>query len=622
MKFKLKQIHIITIILLVLSFIASLIIVFTTKKIPELIFSDIKTYKYNLSLKIFFTLIPAVIGTGAVIGWSLDFGKDQDGSRLRFSQAMMNRFKGVVINSILCVLIVTLSDELFVHNISNKLLKLEQKPVLLKEYQNSAENFYSEGLYETSYRYARLAFKLDQTSVLNRELLDKTERAINTSKQTNNEIINTIEAIGQDKNLFGSNVVKQQRLMEPFTTYELLKKARNYINQEDWFGAHYYSQTALEAINPKDINILELKDIAAKSWNKIGHARSEGTTEAKRIYAKKFEGYTALIENDTLKAYYIFKTLHDSSKKLSLDPDVIRYLKIAEQKLTKQYFFIDETFNLQGFEQANDVHFSVFNTVDGSTNLYFIKGITVTGSSTSIVQYLRGMTIVNIDARGEYRSGYYVPYARMTNIQTQYFSPEIKENLGLDDKIKSVPYLILRSVDRKKQGVAIDPIFKGGYDKSINSNYLIIPIEYSDFDLVKKASLGAKTMDIPALMTFFPKAESYGFSLEVFEQETMNRLLKPLYILVLMILLAWTGWHGRTKSDTLFKFRWAIMFPILCLVFIPLYQFFMALFRLSNYAMFSLFGDSLGIIIGLALNIALLVIVSLSFLACHNTEGE
>ncbi len=622
MKFKLQKIHIITISLLILGFITCTILGFTVLKTPELLNSDIKSYKYNLGLSLFLHIIPALIATSAVIGWSIDFGKNQEGSRLRFSPAMTSRFKSVMINSLIAVLILTLCGELFESHINYKLQKLKQKPVLLQEYQDSAEQFYEEGLYETCYRYARLAFQMEQTNPENRILLDKAEKALNQSQQRNTRVLEEISSIGQDQNLFGNNVIKQRRLTEPFTSYTLLKNARQCLKEEDWFGAHYYSQTALQAINPKDINILELKDISAKSWNQISKARAEGSTEAKRIYAKKIEGYTAILENDNLKAYYIFKTLYDSSKKLSLDPDVIRYLKIAEQNLTKQYFFIDETFNLQGFEQANNVHFSVFNPVDGSTNLYYIKGITSIGSDKSVVQYLRGMTIVNIDATGKYRSGYYVPYGRMTNIQTQYFSNEIKEELGIDNSIKVVPYILLRSVDRKNQGVRLDPIFKGGYDKTVNSSYIILPIEFSDFDLLKKASTGASTMDLLSLIKFVPKAEPYGFSLEVFEQESMKRLLSPLFYLVLMILLAWTAWHGRTDSTSLFKFHWIIMFPLLSLAFIYLYSFSMRGFMLANYALFSIFGVHFAIIAGIILYIILLIVVSIMFLACHNTEGE
>lgn len=621
-KFTIKKIHLISIILLIIGFISSVILGFTAIKVPELISSTIKNYKFLLGMRLFCFIMPAIVATGYVIGWSIDFGKNQSGSLLRFSPAMMGRFKSVMINSLIGVLFMVCCDEIFTPILNEKLFRIAQLPGLMREYQNNAENYYNQERYETAYQFARLANEIDPGNKTNKELLYKTEIAETTGKKIKSSLQGILNSIDKDTNLDGSNIVQQKRLTEPFTSYELLKQARYCIKIEDWFGAHYYAQTALEAINPKDINIAELKDISSKAWNQISSARRAGTTETQKIFAKKYEGYTALLENDVLKAYYIFKTLHDSSKKLSLDPDIIRYLTISEQRLEKQYFFIDETFNLQGFEQTNDVYFKYTNSADASTNLYFIKGVTTTGRSPQMVQYLRGMTIVNIDARGEYRSGIYIPYARMTTIQTEYFTDDIKERLGIDPAIKAVPYILLKSVDRKQEGVTIDPVFKGGYQDVSGEGFIICPIEANDFELIKKASMGAKVMDLFSLIPFVNKAVDYGFSAEIYGQDLMNRLLKPLYLLIILVLLAWLSWHMRTNEDSLFKFQWIVMFPLLALSFMGLYKLMMRLFQLLNYALFAIFGQKVALLAGIIFYSLLLIFSSVCFVASRNTEGK
>ena len=618
---KLQKTHIFFLVLISLSFIACVVLGYTITKTPNLLFSSVKSYKFFAGIKLFCKILPAITAAAAVIGWTLDFGSNQDGCRTRFSDKIFFHFKKVLISSIFFVALVLFFNEIILPSSVLKMQEMENLPKLLKEYQHHSESLYEKKDYDAAYQYAILASELDSSNQVTKELLFKTELA---SKEN---IKDSFSKNKQTVNL--SPEIKKQTLnTQPYTSYSLLLKAKEFEKNQDWFNAHYNAQMALQAASAQDINISELKSIAAKSWNMLNQGKKQGSAQEQQIYAKKFEGYTSLLEGDFLKSYYIFKTLSMQSKKLSADPDVVRYLKISETNLENNCFFTDETMNLQGFESSSNVYFSIFNKADASTSLFFIKGITPTKKDSLSTQYLRGMTIVNVDATGNYRFGIYAPYAKMTSLQTKNLAEDIKKSLFIEDSIKEVPYVFMSCVDRTKEGMVARPELKGGYElanknKSSRIDFsknLILPIEYSDFALLKKASNGADSMDLISLISFIKKAENYGFSQEIFEQNLMNRLLFPLFLLSMFIVLGIISWNCRTAPESVFKFRWIIMIPILAITFTVIYDIVLTVFKLANYGLFAIFANQGAIISGIVVYCAILILSSIAFVSCRNAQ--
>ena len=172
----------------------------------------------------------------------------------------------------------------------------------------------------------------------------------------------------------------------------------------------------------------------------------------------------------------MFNTLSVTSKALSLDSDVVRYLRISEQALDNQCFYYDETFNLQGYETANNVYFKIKNKINGTTSVYFIRGVASKGSAANMIQYLRGLTVVTLSPKDVYLSGIYVPYAKMKNIETTYIDDEILDTFGLSKKDKNIPMILLNSIDRNLEGINYGPITIGGIERAHDRGYLILPI--------------------------------------------------------------------------------------------------------------------------------------------------
>lgn len=619
---RIKSVHIVSISFFILCFLICLLFCMNFAQIPELIKNTEKTYRILLTLKVFIYIMPAIFFTSSTVGWAIDFGSHSGNSILRFSHAMFERYKGIVVTGMIFVAILTFAWELANPLISKKMKSLEELPSLMTEYQITAKNLYDAQNYELSYKYAKSAYMIDPKNTLNSTLVFKAESALNEKAKISKSIIQTMHELTFGDSMFGIPKKSMQIPTEPYESYKLLQTARECLENQDWFGAHYYSQQALKLADNKNVNITECKHIAATAWNMLSQAREYGTTEEQKIFAKKYEGYTALTNGDFLHSYYVFNTLSKESKYLAIDPDVVRYLRISQQALDNQYFYYDETFNLKGYETATNISFKIKNSLNGTTTVFYIKGVSSKGHAANMIQYLRALTIITLSPEGEYLSGIYVPYAKMKNIETSMIDEEILENLEINKKIKNIPFVLLTSVDRNLEGLIYRPEKIGGSEKNTDINYLLMPISYEVFNTLKEASKGAESMPLTSLMDFYTYADRFGYSGEVFCQALMNRLLFPLYVLIFFVMIAITAWHCRINEDSIFKFHWIYIFILLCPIYISMHKLATGFFRAVNFSILGTFGSKYAFSMGFFFYALVLGLVSIGFLACHNAKNK
>lgn len=605
-----------------LSFIICLIYAQFGIQLPDLIRTSVNRYKFYTALKFFCMFLPAVFATSVTLSWCIEYGQHPENSRRRFSDAMFTRYRNVVITSLVMILVISCVSEIALPVIVSKIKAEEKLTVLMKEYQHTARNLYKSEKYELAYQYAKLAYEIEPDNKTNKELMYITEIYYNKEAEVSQNVIEKINSLTFNDTTFGRPKPAKSPAQTPYKTYELLITARNCFAERDWFGAHYYSQLGLSSCDSKDINQTELKQIAAASWNQLNQSRFAGTTEEQKLFAKKYEGYVNLVNGDFLRAYYIFHALSLQSKKMSIDPDVKRYLEIAEESLQKMYFFTDETKDLQGYESARDVYFKLTDPAARTTTIYFIRGITTTGSGSNMIQYLRGLEIIILDSVGIYRSGYYIPYAKVTCLQTDNFDSETQELLGIDKSISSVPFIMLNSVDRNYPDSMILPEYKGGYSFEKADEYVILKMPFEDFDQIKQASNGIDSMNLISLFSFARKADTYGYSTEAFGHALMDRLLKPIYHLILFIIIGIVSWHFRLEENSIFKFKWIIVIPFLTLMYTLLFQLATCFYKFINYGVFAVAGKTDYIAIASVIYVLILIVCSLTFLACRNGDGK
>ncbi|MCR5400934.1 MAG: hypothetical protein K6E78_04985 [Treponema sp.] len=616
-----KNLLIITITFILLSLIVSLVMGFTSSGLPLLIERTIKSYKLCISVIYFCKFLPAILATAFLMGWAFDFGENYQGSRERFSPSMLNRYKFLLLSALCLVFILTIFSEIVVPEANRKMKTYEEMPRLEDEYKRYARNLYETERYELAREFAHLAVEIDPSDKDAVEIMDKAHIAakkIETVRSKNSNIdLTEILPSRIDLTVISEDIKIKNTYSEPYIYY---LKAEECYKNKDYFNAHYFAQQALTLTNPKDVNYSKMKDIAALSWNEISKTRFSGTSQEQEIFAKKFEGYCALLENDNLHAYYVFKHLNDSEKRLSLDPDVERYLEIAQERLTKQYFFTDETINLQNFENAQNICFKIPHP-DQTTDIYFIKGITATGKKANLTQYLRGLSIYTIDQEGNYLSGSYTPYAKLKEISTSIFDDYAKKQLNISENLKTVPYIILNSVDRQQEGKINSAIPVKGQNR-FTEGYIILPMEFNDLFILKEVSKGISNMNLSSSFKFLQMAEKYGYAKETYLISIFNRLLYPLFLLICFILLGIGSWHGRLPPNSIFKFKWIIVFPIFILIDYLLYQFFYFGFKQLNCSIMGLAGVDYSILLGSIIYAMIFVTVSVVFCACKNSMNQ
>ncbi|MBO5116201.1 MAG: hypothetical protein J6C25_01725 [Treponema sp.] len=600
---------------LIIGFVLCLVFGFLYPHPVELINSAVFPYKFLSGLQYFLAFLPALFFAGFIISLAVHFGHNAEGGFKRFSKATLERYKLVIITSLICAFVLTLSNECFSILIKNKKENLINRPKIITEYVKVGNNLLNQGYYNRALNYANAALKLEPNSKEASILKDKATVEINKMETSNLHFKlyeNDIESNTVDRVLINSEQISE--------VYTLYQKAVECFNNEEWFNAHYYATLGINLATPKDPNLSNLKDIANEAWNNLTEFVKLQKSEDQNHFEKKYEGYLALHQKDDLKAYYIFKELSTTSRELSIDPDVNFYLDVAENRIREKYFFVDETFEQESFEYANNIYFA-YDYKDGSKDIVYFKGVTTVEETGNSIQYLRDLTIVTIDKDKEVYRTVKVPYAKVLPVSVESLNETTKQLLEIDEKTKSIPYLMLNSIGRSDPSIKITPTFTYATEQNVpNPSFLILPIPFDDFILLEKNTINPDTLSLIDLVKFVNIAEKYGFAETIFVQVLMNRLLFPLWILIILIFAATFAWHNRIGDSQYFKFSWIFSFPFIILLCMAYYKIAMFVFMLNNYALIVCFKNSLGIVAAIVFYVSLLFIVSLYFVSRKGKE--
>ena len=600
---------------LIIGFLLCLAFGFLYPHPVELIHGAVFPYKLLSGFQYFLSFLPALFFAGIIISLAVHFGHNSEGGFKRFSKATLERYKLVIIISLICAFILTLSNECFSVLIKNKKENLINRPKIITEYVKVGNNLLNQGYYNRALNYANAALKLEPNSKEASTLKDKATVEVNRIETSNLHFKlyeNDIETNTVDRVL-----INPEQISEVYTLYQ---KAVECFDKEEWFNAHYYATLGINLATAKDPNLSNLKDIANQAWSNLTEFVKLQKNEAQNHFEKKYEGYLALHQKDDLKAYYIFKELSTTSRELSIDPDVNFYLDVAENRIREKYFFVDETFEQESFEYANNIYFS-YDYKDGSKDIVYFKGVTTVEETGNSIQYLRDLTIVTIDKNKEVYRTVKVPYAKVLPVSVESLNETTKQLLEIDEKTKSIPYLMLNSIGRSDPSVKITPTFTYATEQNMPTpSYLILPIPFDDFVLLETNTINPDTLNLFNLIKFVNIAEKYGFSETVYIQVLMNRMLFPLWILIILIFAATFAWHNRIGDSQYFKFSWIFSFPFIILLCMAYYKIAMFVFMLNNYALIVCFKNSLGIVAAISFYTLLLFIVSLYFVSRKGKE--
>lgn len=599
--------------------------------IPEnFLTENIASYKWIRSLKWFSEMLAGVLLSGFTVACSVLWQKKANNSRTRFSPAMLERFKLVIMSSLVLVLLLSLNEEIFSIGLKSKMTSMENAWFELNEAISTSRKFMDEGNPAIAHQYAKKAFAISSRSA----------EAAAIYKET-------FDALVLSKDLARYEKKEEEKIQKPhhnsdslYTPFELIQKSKDAAERKQWFEAHYWAHLAVEACNGTNTNLDNAVEAANYAWSKLSVPVGYDNSEERAYYTKKREGYEAFNSGDPLKAYYVFLSLVYTPKGAD-DPDVVRFFRLAKEDVENQYFFFDETDHMRELSNNHKIHFSL-SYPDSSKAVLSIENSMDIEKEGGLIRYLEGFSYVKYDSLGELLYSFYVPYAKVQAYPVSEISEEGRNTLGLNKKWSYVPFVTLQSVDRETEGIVSYPEFSfketglsydilqasGGVevaDQNLaadlaeivleNKSSMILPMSFDDFHLINEASAGASSMTLISLHRFLSKTKDYGFSWEVFAGLFMERTFMPFFLLILFILCAVVGWNYRIEQENaVFRFVWLLLIPVYGILMTIAFNCLKCLFNLASFVVISAFG-SLAIAVFFLLMIVLLVIVSVMFMS-------
>ena len=568
-------------------------------------------YKILTGLELFVKYLPVFIIASFILTFSVHFGQHCEGSIVRFSQAMVERFKKIMIFSLMLTFIITMSNEVFGTLINRKKQSIIESQKILNEYLKVGNNLFNNGFYERAKRYGNVALTLQPNSKEAVDLIDRAEVEIQRNENSNLrfKIYESVEEAEKVDKV----VINPEQINEVYSYY---LKAKDAYDKKEWFNAHFFAETGISLATPKDPNLEDLKKISNSAWNNLSEYHNLEKNEEQQIFDKKYEGYLALVQKDDLKAYYLFKQLYMSSRQMQSDPDVKFYLEIAENRVNEKSFFIDETFELESFENANDIYFAC-NYKDGTKDLVYFKGMTCVEETGNSVQYLRDLTIITIDNEGNFYRKMNVPYAKVLPVSVKNIPPSVKQLMGIEDDVESIPYLMLKSIERERENSEVFPVYTYS-DGSVGNKpeYLLLSMPYEHFLMLENFKNNVTSIPLPQLLKLAKISEQYGFLEEMFTQSCLDRLFYPIWILILFLLISTFAWNNRVGNGQYFKLAWVFAFPEFLVISYVFYKLSMFIFKLINFTLLGVFGFLNACISALIFYLVMMVLAGVKFLAC------
>ena len=247
--------------------------------------SSVFVYRLMTGLQNFGKYIPGVAITGFTVSCSVHFGRNAEGSTERFSKAMMDRFKIVMIVSISIAFFLTICSEVLGLLTTNKKASIINRPKIVNEYINVGNKLFDNGYYERAMNYAEAALKLSPNEKKALDLKDRSDVEINRAR-TSNIRFKLYESVEEAEKV-DHVVIDAEQINEVYKLYEQAQAA--YDNKE-WFNAHYYSELGIKLATPKDPNLEELKKLSTAAWNNLTEYHDLAKNEGQLIFEKKYQG--------------------------------------------------------------------------------------------------------------------------------------------------------------------------------------------------------------------------------------------------------------------------------------------------------------------------------------------
>lgn len=311
------------------------------------------------------------------------------------------------------------------------------------------------------------------------------------------------------------------------TVAELVSRARQYLNQGDFFSAHHFASLAVsQSRTPRQ----DARSIQAEAFNAIERgslARDEA--EAREIYRAKVAAYEAFrlgetIPEKALEAYYRFRDLED---RIPEDPDVRRFAPQAQRQVRLISFFLEEARSNQAVRGRSNLVFVNHRGRD-HVELVVIDDLVRVPSG----DYLYGIEIMRTGGSGEHGEAVRL-HARAP------FGKIIGDRL--------VMRAITREGDfRDTDSHVVGPHFLRGSSRDLDGG-LVLHHTAEEIARFGGGPDALATLSLPELAQLSPLMERLGRSPAAVHSVLMSRIFRIGGFFVLALLAPALGWRLRSR---------------------------------------------------------------------------
>jgi hypothetical protein len=388
---------------------------------------------------------------------------------------------------------------------------------------------------------------------------------------------------------------------------EALSLARSALGEERYYDAHWLASLALQLAREGSMEAQEALRTASLAWNAVSSLEPGiRETYSYNLYHLKRQGYEAMIAQEWIRAYYIFREL---SQQIPNDPDVAKFFAMSQEGAAGVAFFIDELEGNIGQNLTNPVFSlplapSALTLGSGVSDGAAFGGRLALRAESLLsypdYSYAIGLDLIAFDGNN----------APLYQAQARY-----AKLLPMTVQGKNRLVILLRALDRYDETVRWEPAWEGPGRPELGDAQIALDATYEHFLRLSKTRRRVDSLFWGDLLAMAGDSESYGYIPQVFQAEIIRRIAQPAALLPLAILAIIIGWRFRAATRP--AFLGLPMLAIIPLVFNAAAQIIYGFFGVLGLALLLSLGYSLaiGVFIGGSL---ILFIVSLILLAAQH----
>jgi hypothetical protein len=607
---------------------------------PLAIFS--REWRFTLGVLTVLSLFPALAFSALVFPFGFRIYYNEYKS---FSPHFLEQFKGTVITAILASIVYALLFFLVQPVFQDKRIDMSYRGSLYRLARDLAKDRVAQEKWDEAAGFLGVAAQVWPDSPELTEIREKTEVELEGERIRREEreraALTEEEALAdrgrRDIPDFQSQGLPQSPLplveqRQPLTTQEALDMAAAATGEERFYDAHWLATLGMRLARRGSPEEAAASRAAGLAWDKI--ASLAPNIREQELYARfrlKQSGYEAMVAEDWIRAYYIFRELAGQSPG---DPDVRNFLRRSEAGIQDIAFFTDELNRGLGNVLTNAVFSLPCQPRSGGAG----RGI-IRFTSISLYQdyaYGLGVEFICFDSANRPESRFQAPYAKIIPMTLDGRPRVVVLMQALDrndrDRRWEPQWVSLETPDsaRRPPVNADDPGAAGGFLRSvIGDNQVMLDLNFESFILLCRTWRGlalppgstdrVSPLDGFSLENLFTAARAlspYGYVPQVFEAEIIYRLGEPLLFLPIALLVIIAGWRFRTLSRA--PYAAIPMLFVLPLVFYGLLYFYRHILNVLGVFSVLNLGFSLTLIIYCVGAGVLFVLSLVAFAAQHS----